>query len=71
MSRQSKKRELAFRRPMRVTEAVRFSQTGFPYPRCPKCRLTIDREYMSFCDRCGQRLDWSVFSSAPVVTLCK
>ena len=54
--------ELSFRRPLAVTEAVLFPRDRFHYPRCPRCRLTLDREYMSFCDRCGQRLDWGLFA---------
>lgn len=55
------KYELSFRRPMAVTEAVLFARDPSPYPRCPRCHLTMDREYVSFCDRCGQKLDWSFF----------
>ena len=31
------------------------------YPICPRCRTPLDREYMHFCDRCGQQLDWSQY----------
>ena len=34
---------------------------------CPRCQLTIEREYQSFCDRCGQALNWSGFSRALVI----
>ena len=43
--------ELAFRRPMAVTEALRF-RTGGSYPVCPRCGVTMEREYQNFCDRC-------------------
>lgn len=59
--------ELAFRRPMAVTEALRF-RTGGTYPVCPRCGVTMEREYQNFCDRCGQRLEWSRFDRATVVT---
>lgn len=26
---------------------------------CPRCNNSIDREYQTFCNCCGQRLDWS------------
>ena len=61
------KYELSFRRPMAVTEVVLFARHSFPYPRCPRCRRTIEREYMSFCDRCGQKLDWMDFEHAATV----
>lgn len=25
---------------------------------CPNCKCTFEREYQSYCDRCGQRLKW-------------
>lgn len=28
------------------------------YYRCPRCRIPLNREYISFCDHCGQRLGW-------------
>ena len=59
--------ELSFRRPMAVTEALRF-RTGGSYPVCPRCGVTMEREYQNFCDRCGQRLEWSRFDRAAVVT---
>ena len=56
----------AFRRPMEVG-AVRYVRTtagltGFAV--CPRCRGSLEREYQTFCDRCGQRLDWTGFARA-------
>ena len=25
---------------------------------CPNCNTSIEREYQSYCDRCGQKLKW-------------
>lgn len=36
--------------------------TGFPI--CPRCDCTLEREYMNFCDRCGQKLGWDLFGLA-------
>ena len=58
--------ELAFRRPMAVTEALRF-RTGGTYPVCPRCGVTMEREYQNFCDRCGQRLGWRKLHHAEVI----
>lgn len=46
-----------YRIPLLVTERRIFS-CGDSYPVCPRCAYTIEREYMCFCDRCGQRLCW-------------
>lgn len=52
--------ELGFRQALPVTE-VRLFRDGWTYPVCPRCKITMEREYQNFCDRCGQRLDWSRF----------
>ena len=63
MSRTSAK---AYRRAMSVNEAYLFRQLGC-YPVCPRCKQTFDREYQRFCDRCGQKLDWSCYDRAVVI----
>ena len=52
---------------MTVSE-IHFIRGLGAYPLCPRCKLTLDREYQRFCDRCGQRLDWSRYDKA-IVTL--
>ena len=63
-------REISFREPMPVTHIRRFYQhlgtTSFPI--CPRCGITMEREYQSYCDRCGQRLDWKNLSKAILVS---
>ena len=39
--------------------------TGFYV--CPWCKITLEREYMSYCDRCGQRLDWRKCMNAKII----
>lgn len=56
----------SFRRPLAVT-AVFAAASGDTYPVCPRCAVTLEREYQRFCDRCGQRLDWTRFDEAAVV----
>ena len=60
---------LSYRDPMSVT-AVRY-YSGCPklfsYPICPRCKQPMEREYQSFCDHCGQKLDWSQLSKAVTV----
>jgi len=60
---------LTYRRPMRVRELMVF-ECGFQtdsYYVCPRCRITMEREFMAYCDRCGQHLDWKRFSWAKVI----
>ena len=59
-----------YRKPMRVTEIMiypspNYGETG--YYVCPKCKTTLEREFVRFCDRCGQRLDWSDYRNAKPV----
>lgn len=56
---------VSYRRPLPITEVV-VLKSGSCYPRCPRCRLSIDREYMNYCDRCGQRLEWREFALGKV-----
>lgn len=61
--------EMSFRQPMPVTQIRCFRWpcgiTGFPV--CPQCGVTMEREYQSFCDRCGQCLTWKGFSKATII----
>jgi len=54
-----------YRVPLPVKD-VRIFANGNAYPICPRCVNTLDREYMSFCDRCGQKLNWQRFDSSNV-----
>lgn len=60
---------LEYRRPMRVTEIMVHSSAWgeLGWAVCPRCGITMEREFMSFCDRCGQRLDWSGYEYATVI----
>lgn len=57
--------EVTYRIPMTVTEIMEFPTTSFPI--CPRCQITMEYEYAAFCDRCGQRLDWSMYDDAKIV----
>ena len=52
-----------YRVPLPVTE-VMVHCSGDSYPICPRCDCTLDREYMRFCDRCGQCLAWDALDYA-------
>ena len=54
------------RMPMAVVESRFICGLGC-YPVCPYCKLTLDREYQRFCDRCGQKLDWGDYSNAIII----
>lgn len=59
---------LSFRRAMTVTQARLFPVDG-AYPVCPRCGISLEREYQRFCDRCGQRLGWGEWGRARVIRL--
>ncbi len=51
---------LSFRVPMPVTQ-LRCYREGAglsSFPVCPRCAASMEREYQSYCDRCGQCLSW-------------
>jgi len=59
-----------YRFPLRVQRIIVY-ESGAAYPVCPQCECTLDREYQSFCDRCGQRLGWEKLRCASVTVVKK
>ena len=55
-----------YRQPMQVRELVQY-HSGRIFPVCPQCRSAMEREYQSYCDRCGQRLGWREIRRAQIV----
>ena len=57
---------MTYRMPMVVKEMVSFYH--FPednvYYRCPRCQELLPREFVAYCDRCGQCLDWRDYRKA-------
>lgn len=60
---------LSYRLPMPVTQLKVFTACqGRPaYYVCPRCGCTMEREFMAFCDRCGQRLDWRGYRRVEII----
>ena len=48
-------RAVSYRTPRRVTDCAGM-KNGDCFPVCPRCDVTLEREYMRYCDRCGQAL---------------
>ncbi len=55
--------------PMPVTHirCYRYSYGDTGYPVCPNCKATMEREFQRYCDRCGQHLEWRLFSHAIII----
>ena len=32
------------------------------YAICPRCNSSLDREFMDYCNNCGQKLSWRNFT---------
>ena len=59
-----------FRLAKSVVEVMSFRSAFRGYTHyfvCPSCHVTLEREFVAFCDRCGQRLDWENYRSAKVI----
>lgn len=60
---------LSYRLPMRVMELrvfhSFFGSTG--YYKCPRCGITMEREFMAYCDRCGQCLNWDNYENVHII----
>lgn len=55
-----------YRKALLVQELVVFSD-GACYYICPRCHITLDREFASYCDRCGQCLGWKGYKKVRIV----
>lgn len=58
---------IQYRIPKAVTQAIR-QPDGRCHPVCPRCKITVEREYMHFCDRCGQKLGWRNYKAALILS---
>lgn len=56
----------SYRTPMQVTHLRKYRATA--YYICPRCSMTMEREFMAYCDRCGQCLSWENYRKTEVVT---
>lgn len=65
-SQKQAERELTYRVAMRVT-TVRMFYSGDTCAVCPRCQRSLTREFMAFCDVCGQKLSWRQFGKAEVI----
>ena len=54
-----------YRMKMPITEVMLFPG-GNGYYVCPRCHVTMERECMNFCDRCGQHLYWKGYKKARI-----
>lgn len=59
---------LSYRIPRPVTTLIQYSAPGSCYPLCPRCGQGMAREYIGFCDRCGQKLSWDGLEDAVIIT---
>ena len=55
----------SYRSPMLVTHLRVYQTTS--YYICPRYGVTLEWEFMSYCDRCGQCLDWRKYRTAIIV----
>ena len=55
--------------PAQTVNEVIMLHSGTTFPVCPQCHCSMEREYQSFCDRCGQRLNWKGFRNASVTKI--
>lgn len=55
----------SFRLALPVTQIIRYPN-GSHYPICPRCGRSLDREYLSYCNSCGQHMCWKRFRTAKI-----
>jgi len=52
---------LSYRISLSVKHTRKLGNDGY-YPVCPRCKRTMEREFQTCCDRCGQKLKWDRFT---------
>lgn len=57
----------SYRWPLAVKKIIYYRRSNVSFPKYPRCLCAVEREYMAFCDRCGQRLDWKDFDHALII----
>ena len=57
----------SYRVPMPVTKLRKYRSTS--YYICPRCNITMEREFMAYCDRCGQCLNWKDYKKAVIIEI--
>lgn len=57
---------IGYRMELLIKEAVVFPN-DFIYYVCPKCHMTLEREFMSYCSRCGQHSCWNEYKKSKVI----
>ena len=55
----------SYRTPMQVSKLRKYRTTV--YYICPRCSITMEREFMAYCDRCGQCLSWKNYRKAVII----
>lgn len=48
-------------------EEIMVFPNGMGYYVCPRCRITLEREFVAYCDRCGQHLGWKGYRKVRVI----
>lgn len=55
--------QFGFRQQMPISEVMIYSD-GTGYYVCPGCHVAMGREFVEFCDCCGQNLSWQHYRKA-------
>ena len=54
-------------RKQRYIEEIMVFPNGTGYYVCPRCHITLEREFVAYCDRCGQHLGWKGYRKARII----
>jgi len=49
---------ISYRTPMAIKQIRVIVKDETSFPVCPKCQISLERDYQTYCDNCGQRLKW-------------
>ncbi len=58
---------VTYRQKLPINEIKLYEKENSIYALCPRCRATIERDYLNYCSCCGQKIDWKNWTNAQIV----
>lgn len=61
------KESASYRTKLPIKELTLYENENSIYALCPRCKATMEKDYLSFCSSCGQKLSWTNWEKAPII----
>ena len=58
---------ISYRTKLPIKEKILYENQNSIYAVCPRCKGTVDRDYVKYCTICGQRISWANWGKTSIV----